>query len=241
MPGECPMTDPSRTEEVRREFNRWAAAGQGEEMESHHLPIVLPMLPLMNLGERETVLDVGCGAGWLCRMLASELRESKVVGLDVSDEMIERARAASTNFASLSFLVGGVDQIPSEDDVFTKVISVESSYYWPDPARGIQEIFRVLAPGGSAWILINYYRDNVHCHQWGKEYKIPSHLLWADEWAGLFRQSGFTSVEHRRIPDDSPTPEVYTGRWFRNADQMRAFKSEGALLVHGIKPASDLH
>ena len=241
MPGECPMTDPSRTEEVRREFNRWAAAGQGEEMESHHLPIVLPMLPLMNLGVRETVLDVGCGAGWLCRMLASELRESKVVGLDVSDEMIERARAASTNFASLSFLVGGVDQIPSEDDVFTKVISVESSYYWPDPARGIQEIFRVLAPGGSAWILINYYRDNVHCHQWGKEYKIPSHLLWADEWAGLFRQSGFTSVEHRRIPDDSPTPEVYTGRWFRNADQMRAFKSEGALLVHGIKPASDLH
>ena len=241
MPGECPMTDPSRTEEVRREFNRWAAAGQGEEMESHHLPIVLPMLPLMNLGERETVLDVGCGAGWLCRMLASELRESKVVGLDVSDEMIERARAASTNFASLSFLVGGVDQIPSEDDVFTKVISVESSYYWPDPARGIQEIFRVLAPGGSAWILINYYRDNVHCHQWGKEYKIPSHLLWADEWAGLFRQSGFTSVEHRRIPDDSPTPEVYTGRWFRNADQMRAFKSEGALLIHGIKPASDLH
>ena len=240
MPGECPMTDPSRTEEVRREFNRWAAAGQGEEMESHHLPIVLPMLPLMNLGERETVLDVGCGAGWLCRMLASELRESKVVGLDVSDEMIERARAASTNFASLSFLVGGVDQIPSEDDVFTKVISVESSYYWPDPARGIQEIFRVLAPGGSAWILINYYRDNVHCHQWGKEYKIPSHLLWADEWAGLFRQSGFTSVEHRRIPDDSPTPEVYTGRWFRNADQMRAFKSEGALLSHGIKPASDL-
>ena len=241
MPGECPMTDPSRTEEVRREFNRWAAAGQGEEMESHHLPIVLPMLPLMNLGVRETVLDVGCGAGWLCRMLASELRESKVVGLDVSDEMIERARAASTNFASLSFLVGGVDQIPSEDDVFTKVISVESSYYWPDPARGIQEIFRVLAPGGSAWILINYYRDNVHCHQWGKEYKISSHLLWADEWAGLFRQSGFTSVEHRRIPDDSPTPEVYTGRWFRNADQMRAFKSEGALLVHGIKPASDLH
>jgi ubiquinone/menaquinone biosynthesis C-methylase UbiE len=235
------MTDPSRTEEVRREFNRWAAAGQGEEMESHHLPIVLPMLPLMNLGERETVLDVGCGAGWLCRMLASELRESKVVGLDVSDEMIERARAASANFASLSFLVGGVDQIPSEDDVFTKVISVESSYYWPDPARGIQEIFRVLAPGGSAWILINYYRDNVHCHQWGKEYKIPSHLLWADEWAGLFRQSGFTSVEHRRIPDDSPTPEVYTGCWFRNADQIRAFKSEGALLIHGIKPASDLH
>jgi ubiquinone/menaquinone biosynthesis C-methylase UbiE len=225
--------------QLREEFNRWAAAGHGEEMESHHLPIVLPMLPLVKLGERETVLDVGCGAGWLCRMLASELCESKIVGLDVSDEMIERARAASAGFANLTFQVGGVDQIPSEDNAFTKVISVESSYYWPDPARGIREIFRVLAPGGSAWILINYYRDNVHCHQWGKEYKIPAHLLWAEEWADLFRRAGFTSVQHRRIPDDSPTPEVYTGRWFRDADEMRAFKKEGALLIHGVKPGPE--
>ena len=64
------MSKTVENEPVREEFNRWAAAGQGEEMESHHLPIVLPMLPLMNLGVRETVLDVGCGAGWLCRMLA---------------------------------------------------------------------------------------------------------------------------------------------------------------------------
>jgi SAM-dependent methyltransferase len=225
--------------QLREEFNRWAAAGHGEEMESHHLPIVLPVLPLMNLGERETVLDVGCGAGWLCRMLATRLPESKIVGLDVSDEMIARAHAASTGFSNLTFQVGGADRIPSEDNAFTRVISVESSYYWPDPALGIQEIFRVLVPAGSAWILINYYRDNIYCHQWGKEYKIPSRLLWAEEWAELFRRAGFTSVEHRRIPDDSPTPEVYTGRWFRDADQMRAFKKEGALLIHGVKPASD--
>jgi SAM-dependent methyltransferase len=234
-----PMSKTVESERVREEFNCWAAAGHGEEMESHHLPIVLPMLPLMNLGGRETVLDVGCGAGWLCRMLASELRESKIVGLDVSDAMIERARAASAGFSNLTFQVGGVDRIPSEDYVFTKVVSVESSYYWPDPARGIQEIFRVLAPGGSAWILINYYRDNPHCHQWGAQYKIPSHLLGAEEWAGLYRQAGFTDVQHRRIPDDSPTPEVYTGRWFRDAEQMRKFKQEGALLVWGVKPARD--
>ena len=227
----------SPEEKLRLEFNRWASAGQGEEMESHHLPIVLPMLPLMNLHGAESVLDVGCGAGWLCRMLASELPEGKVVGLDVSDEMIERARAASGRFANLTFVVGGVDKIPTGDNSFTKIISVESAYYWPDPAAGIRELFRVSAPGGSAWILINYYRDNEHCHQWGAQYKIPSHLLWAEEWAELYRKGGFTAVQHRRIPDDSPTPEVYTGRWFRDAEQMRKFKQEGALLVCGTKPA----
>jgi len=43
-------------------------------------------------------------------------------------------------------------------------------------------------------------------------------------------------VSHRRIPDRSPSPEVYTGRWFRDAEQMRRFKAEGALLVTGTKP-----
>lgn len=224
--------------QLRDEFNRWAEAGRGEEMESHHLPIVLPMLQLMNLGESESVLDVGCGTGWLCRMLASQLPRGRVTGLDVSDEMIERARASSAAFANLSFHVGGVDAIAAANESFTRVISVESAYYWPDPAQGITEVFRVLAPRGSAWILINYYRDNPHCHQWGAQYAIPAHLLSADEWAGLFSRAGFGAVEHRRIPDRSPTPEVYTGRWFRDAEQMRKFKEEGALLIVGRKPAA---
>jgi SAM-dependent methyltransferase len=231
------MSDPSHNEQLREEFNRWAAAGQGEEMEEHHLPIVLPTLALMRVEPRDEILDVGCGTGWLCRRLAPEIPQGRVVGLDVSNEMIERARAASVGIANLSFYVGGVEHIPAENNSFGKVITVESAYYWPDPAQGIQEIFRVLRPGGSTWILINYYRDNPHCHQWGAQYKIPAHLLSAEEWAGLFLRAGFTSVEHRRIPDASPTPEVYTGRWFSDAEQMRKFKQEGALLVSGLKPA----
>jgi hypothetical protein len=45
-------------------------------------------------------------------------------------------------------------------------------------------------------------------------------------------------VAHTRVPDPSPSPETYTGRWFRDAAQLRAFKAEGALLVHGSKPVS---
>src|SRR5437773_398590 len=133
---------------LREEFNRWAEAGRGEGMEQEHLPIMLPVLEKMRLTPTDSVLDVGCGAGW---------------------------------------------------------------------------------------ILINYYRDNSHCHQWGSLLTVQTHLLSADEWSGLFRDAGFKNVAHERIVDRSPSPEVYTGRWFRDAEQLRAFKAEGALLIYAAK------
>jgi SAM-dependent methyltransferase len=195
----------------------------------------------MQLRPTDNVLDVGCGAGWLARLLAQRVPEGRVVGMDVSDQMIRRARRKHADLEHVLFIVGGVEEIPWEQNFFDKAISVESAYYWPDPATGLREIFRVLREGGSAWILINYYKDNPHCHQWGPLLAVPTHLLSAEEWAGLFRGAGFVNVAHRRIPDDSPVPDVYTGRWFRDAAQLRAFREEGALLVFGTKPAAGHH
>lgn len=220
---------------LREEFNRWAEAGRGEGMEQDHLPITLPVLEKMRIGAADNVLDVGCGAGWLSRRLAKLVPQGRVVGMDVSDEMIRHARRASTDFENLMFVTGEVQEIPWEPNFFTHTISVESSYYWPDSAAGIREIFRVLKPGGSGWILINYYRDNPHCHQWGDLLAVKTHLLSADEWCEFFRAAGFGDVRQERVADPSPSPEVYTGRWFRDAAQLRAFKAEGALLVHGKK------
>jgi arsenite methyltransferase len=229
------MTDVGSNENLREEFNRWAEAGRGEGMEQDHLPITLPVLEKMRLAPTDNVLDVGCGAGWLARRLAKLAPEGRVVGMDISDEMIRHARRASVDFDNLMFVAGEVAQIPWQPHFFSHAISVESSYYWPDPAAGIKDIFRVLSDGGSAWMLINYYRDNPHSHQWGSFLAVPTHLLSAQEWAEQFRIAGFSNVAHERIIDRSPSPEVYTGRWFRDAAHLRAFKEEGALLVRGTK------
>ena len=230
------MTDSTSEQILREEFNRWAEAGKGESMEAEHRPIVEPTLELMRLGPADDALDIGCGGGWLVREIAARVPLGRVAGIDVANEMISRAYRASAGIPNADFEVGAVDAIPCKPNSFDKVISVESSYYWADPAKGIREIFRVLRPGGSAWILINYYRDNPYCHQWAKLLAIPTHLLSADEWTGLFRAAGFANVGHRKIVDPTPAPEVYAGRWFRDAAELAAFRREGALLLHGVKP-----
>jgi len=221
---------------LREQFNRWAEAGRGEGMERDHLPIVLPVLEEMRIAAADNVLDVGCGSGWLSRRLANLAPEGRVVGMDISDEMIRLARRTSAEHENILYVQGEVAEIPWQGDFFHHAISVESAYYWTEPAAGMQEIFRVLRPGGAAWILINYYRDNVHCHQWGPLLAIKTQLLAAAEWIEMMRAAGFTQVAEERVVDGSPTPQTYTGRWFRDAEELRAFKAEGALLVHGVRP-----
>lgn len=230
------MRDSTQSENLREEFNRWAKAGRGEEMEDHHLPITLPVLDLMQLAPDDNVLDLGCGAGWLARLLAERVPEGRVVGVDISDEMVRRARRRYVDLENTMFVPGAAEEIPWDANFFTHAISVESAYYWSNPARSLAEIFRVLREGGSAWILINYYRENPHSHQWAGQFAMPTHLLGADDWAALFRGAGFTGVAHQRIPDPTPAPEAYSGQWFRDAAQLRAFREIGALLIHGMKP-----
>ncbi len=228
-------SEPDLNEAIREEFNHWAEAGRGEGMEEDHLPITLPVLDYMRLAPYDNVLDVGCGAGWLARLLSERLPEGRVVGIDISDVMVRRARRNYVALENTMFVIGGADAIPWDANFFSHAISVESAYYWPDPARGLHEIHRVLREGGSAWILINYYLENPHSHQWAGNFKTPAHLLSADEWAALFHAAGFSAVAHSRIPDPTPSPEFYTGGWFRDAAQLRAFREVGALLVHGLK------
>jgi SAM-dependent methyltransferase len=224
-----------KAETLREEFNRWAEAGRGASMEQDHLPITLPVLEKMRLAPTDNVLDAGCGAGWLSRRLGKLVPDGRVVGMDLSDEMIRVARRTSVDHDNLLFVAGEASEIPWEPNFFDHAISVESSYYWPNPQVGVKEIHRVLRPGGAAWLLINYYRDNPHSHQWGALLAVPTHLLSAEEWAEMCRTAGFAHVAHERIADASPTPETYCGRWFRDAAQLRAFKAEGALLIHARK------
>ena len=66
------MPDKSKTpdENLQLEFNRWALAGEGPKMETHHLDITEKTLRLMDLRPGERVLDLGCGSGWATRLLS---------------------------------------------------------------------------------------------------------------------------------------------------------------------------
>ncbi len=236
-----PDKPPTPDENLQLEFNRWALAGEGEKMENHHLDITAKTLRLMDLRPGERVLDLGCGSGWATRLLSRLVGDGpegfgQVVGLDVSDEMVRQARAASKDFENILYVWGSAQQIPWEENFFDKVLSVESFYYYADQDRALSELFRVMAPHGRLFILINLYRDNPYSLQWVDKLKVPVHVRSEAEYVELLQKHAFEKVEARRIPDDTPTPDGYQTKSFRSLEDLRAFKKMGALLLVASKP-----
>jgi len=95
------------------------------------------------------VLDVGCGTGYLTRILAPVAGPNgHVTGVDPSPAMIEHARRRSP--ANCTYLVGEGQALDLPDASFDLVISSLAVHHIPAEARGdaIREMFRVLRPGG---------------------------------------------------------------------------------------------
>jgi 2-polyprenyl-3-methyl-5-hydroxy-6-metoxy-1,4-benzoquinol methylase len=99
-----------------------------------------------------TVLDAGCGEGYLSRMLAK--RGATVTGVDSSKRLIEAARTRSyADVSSVSFDVASVDELPYSDGTFDLVVCNHLVNDLYDPSGPINEFARVLHNDGRLIIL----------------------------------------------------------------------------------------
>ena len=223
-------------ERIRREFNRWAEQGRGRGMEKTHWEITRKMIELMKVGPHDNVADLGCGVGWATRVLAQQASRGLVLGVDLSDRMIAQARTGYRNPHNALFLVADAASLPCADEFFNSLLSVESIYYYPDLEGAFSEVHRILRPGGRAFFLITYYKENVYSHEWAKHVDIPLHLLGAEDYLSLLAKAGFRSANDRRIIDTTPLPEDWQPtRWFPARQDQEKFQAEGALLLEAEK------
>jgi len=155
----------------------------------------------------------------------------------VADEAAGRLRVESALLGDLGHevAIAFVDAVLELLPLFGRegrVIGIDISV-----PSALDEVLRVMAPGGRLFILINLYADNEYSLQWVDKLKVPVHMRSAAEYVSLLQQHGFDNVEWRQIPDDTPTPDDYKTKSFRSLDDLRAFKRKGALLVIASKPA----
>jgi SAM-dependent methyltransferase len=106
---------------------------------------------LGRLAPGEEVLDIGCGAGTDTLVAAQMVAPTgKVTGIDMTPEMLSRARAAAAEMGAgnVDFVEGDVEKLPFGAESFDVAISNGVIDLIPDKDAVFSEIFRVLRPGG---------------------------------------------------------------------------------------------
>src|SRR6202035_5193682 len=93
------------------------------------------------------VLDLGCGFGWFCRW-AREEGATRVVGVDVSERMLARARATTQNGA-ITYTRADLERLDLTPGSFDLAYSSLALHYIEDLGRLLSEVHRALVPGGS--------------------------------------------------------------------------------------------
>jgi len=224
---------------VRAEFDAWAADGRDRGMEKRHWHTAKHALSRMPVEPGDTVVDLGCGSGYACRALRDAKDAGRAYGLDGAPEMVRNARSY-TDDPNVSFLVGDFEHLPFGSNAVDHVWSMEAFYYARDPHATLEELRRVLRPGGTFYCAVNYYEENVHSHGWQENIDIEMTRWSYGEYREAFRDAGFHVAEQDTIPDREteipPEGEFPTDNWQTRDAMVERYREFGTLLTVGIVP-----
>ena len=202
------------------------------------------LLPHLSSGQR--MLDFGCGPGTLSVGLAKAVEPGELHGIDMKESEIELARAAAAGggHENATFHVGDVTDLPFEDDYFDVAHCHTVLMHVPDTAATLQEVRRVLKPGG-----LVASREAIVASSFMEPVPEALHRAW-DTFARLvaanrghpqigkhlkarFLEAGFTDIRASASFDVFGTPEdvaffhTFVTGWFLSPDVVAAATKHG--------------
>ena len=169
-----------------------------ERMNDSHGPMTQWALSHLQFGEKDRVLDIGCGGGACIARLSTMVKDGTFVGIDYAKTSVEATRQfnqALIDAGKLEVIEASVSDMPFADDTFDKIVTVESYYFWPDFETDMQEVYRVLKPSGHFLLIAEVYDhvglpqsvlDNIQAYEMRN--------LDLDGFIDVFEKTGFADI-----------------------------------------------
>lgn len=149
--------------------------------------------------ENFAILDVGCGGGRTIQKLYALAPEGKVYGVDYAEGSVAASRRKNANgiqAGHVKIKQASVSQLPFADNKFDLATAIETQYYWPDLLNDMQEILRVLKPGGRLLIIAESYKNGAGSQFSERILKLlGSRSLGVEDQRELYTQAGYEDVQ----------------------------------------------
>lgn len=137
------MTDSHSTDENERE--RWEKI-LSTKTEEEFRDFVFDQL---DISPAESVLSVGCGPGFETAAIAERIgEEGSVTGIDVDEQVLAAAKDRCGDLPQVSFKQGDITDLPIEDESYDLAVAKQVLYAISDLDTALNELFRVVKPGG---------------------------------------------------------------------------------------------
>ncbi|HII07580.1 MAG TPA: arsenite methyltransferase [Methanotrichaceae archaeon] len=207
-------------------------------------------IALASIRAGETILDLGSGAGFDCFLASKKVgSKGKVVGVDMTEEMVVRARANASEdgYENVEFRLGEIEKLPVENDSVDLVISNCVINLVPDKKTAFKEAYRVLRPGGRLMVsdivllreLPEFIRESVEAYV-----GCVSGAALRYDYLDSIRSAGFEDV---RVIDESafsldcvtsdPTGRaILDGLKLSDEKQKEVERAIASIKVSAIKP-----
>lgn len=158
-------------------------------------------LEMLDVRPGDRMLEIGFGGGALIAQML-KAGAAKVAGVDVSEAMLERARGRFAGEGSrVALHIASAERLPLPDGAVDKAVSVNSLYFWPDPAGAMAELARVIRPGGR---LVLCFEPAEELRKW-RGHRFGFRLFEVAEVRALMERAGFAGLLERwgtgRKPD----------------------------------------
>lgn len=151
-------TDEAQLQGIAEQLSRpHAEAGRemGEMMHRTNIQMTLKSIDALELSEARALLELGHGNGGHIGAVLKRYPQLKYTGLEISELMKSEAQAGNQDMVASgrsTFLLYDGTQLPFPADRFDRILTVNTLYFWKDPATFLSELLRVLRPGGYAAI-----------------------------------------------------------------------------------------
>lgn len=182
-----------------RKPSRWVGRPFLWMMNLSHSPLTNWGLQHVKIAADFEVLDVGCGGGRTIEKLAALAPQGKVCGVDYAKGSVAASRARNRKLIEAGCVAieeASVSKLPFADNTFDLVTAVETQYYWPNLLQDMQEILRVLKPGGTLVVIAESYKHGSTAVLQRPVLKLlGSANLGVEEERELFSKAGYHDVE----------------------------------------------
>ena len=147
---------------------------------------------LMSIQSDDRIIEIGFGTGKLIYRMAQQIENGFIEGIDFSGAMVsiaQKRNKKSIANGKVKIFEGDIDNMPHENEKFSKACSVNAIYFWPSPVHTAKKIADILKPGGKLYLAF----EDIEQLKQRKLNQEVFHLYSKDDIQDLLINAGFSN------------------------------------------------